>query len=228
VPHHEIVEALIETLGFRHIGVVHDEYAVSPDGMKEFGVLDLATEMEGCRFSIGLRNSHDKSMRLAMTCGYRVFVCSNMAFAGDFTPVLAKHSKSFSLIACIAVGVDRMQRNFEPMRKQVKAWQRSELTDVTAQVVICEAFVEGRLEAPKHLARTPCPHRAGAVRLRSRLSVQLNSSCRLWPDVISATPVHEPARRFIVREQPPQASMAYPRRPGSRPHSDHDGGSKTS
>ena len=71
IPHHEIVRALIETLGFRHIGVVHDEYAVSPDGMKMFGVLDLATEMEGCRFSIGLRNSHDKSMRLAMTCGYR-------------------------------------------------------------------------------------------------------------------------------------------------------------
>jgi hypothetical protein len=122
VPHHEIVRALIETLG--------------------------------CRFSIGLRNSHDKSMRLAMTCGYRVFVCSNMAFAGDFTPVLAKHSKSFSLIDCIAVGVDRMQRNFEPMRKQVEAWQRSEVTDVTAKVVIYEAFVEGKLEAPKHLART--------------------------------------------------------------------------
>jgi hypothetical protein len=139
VPHHEIVQALIETLGFRHIGVVHDEYAVSPDGMKAFGVLDLATEMEGCRFSIGLRNSHDKSMRLAMTCGYRVF---------------AKHSKSFSLIDCIAVGVDRMQRNFEPMRKQVEAWQRSELTDVTAKVVIYEAFVECQLEAPKHLART--------------------------------------------------------------------------
>ena len=156
IPHHEIVRALIETLGFRHIGVVHDEYAVSPDGMKMFGVLDLATEMEGCRFSIGLRNSHDKSMRLAMTCGYRVFVCSNMAFSGDFTPVLAKHSKSFSLIDCISVGVDRMQRNFEPMRKQVETWQRSELTDVTAKVVIYEAFVEGKLEAPKHLG----PHRA--------------------------------------------------------------------
>src|SRR5216684_3638864 len=89
-----------------------------------------------------------------MTCGYRVFVCSNMAFAGDFTPVLAKHSKSFSLIDCISVGVDRMQRNFEPMRKQVEMWQRSELTDVTVKVVIYEAFVEGRLEAPKHLART--------------------------------------------------------------------------
>ena len=47
-----------------------------------------------------------------------------------------------------------MQRNFEPMRKQVEAWQKSELTDVTAKVVIYEAFVEGKLEAPKHLART--------------------------------------------------------------------------
>jgi hypothetical protein len=47
-----------------------------------------------------------------------------------------------------------MQRNFEPMRKQVETWQRSELTDVTAKVVIYEAFVEGRLEAPKHLARS--------------------------------------------------------------------------
>jgi hypothetical protein len=72
---------------------------------------------------------------------------------GVFAPLLAKHSKSFSLIDCISVGVDRMQRNFEPMRKQVEAWQTSELTDVTAKVVIYEAFVEGRLEAPKHLAR---------------------------------------------------------------------------
>src|SRR5579864_697767 len=57
---------------------------------------------------------------------------------GVFTPVLAKHSKSFSLIDCISVGVDRMQRNFEPMREQVEAWQKSDLTDVTAKVVIYE------------------------------------------------------------------------------------------
>ncbi len=74
--------------------------------------------------------------------------------SGVFTPVLAKHSRSFSLIDCVSVGVDRMQRNFEPMRKQVEAWQKYELTDVTAKVVIYEAFVEGRLEAPKHLVRT--------------------------------------------------------------------------
>ena len=44
VPHHVIVEALVETLSFRHIGVVNEEYAVSFDGMKMFGVLDLETQ----------------------------------------------------------------------------------------------------------------------------------------------------------------------------------------
>jgi hypothetical protein len=71
-----------------------------------------------------------------------------------FTPVLAKHSKSFSLIDCVSVHVDRMQWSFDPMRKQMEDWQKSELTDVTAEVVIYEAFREGQLEAPKHLTRT--------------------------------------------------------------------------
>jgi len=70
-----------------------------------------------------------------------------------FTPVLAKHSKSFSLVDAISVGVDRMQRNFEPMRKQVEAWRQSEVTDVTARIIIYQAFIEGELDVPKHLAR---------------------------------------------------------------------------
>lgn len=79
LPHHAIVGALVETLSFRQISVVQDEYAVSGDGMKMFGVLDLETTFDGCRFSIGVRNSNDKSMRLALTVGYRVLVCDNMA-----------------------------------------------------------------------------------------------------------------------------------------------------
>src|SRR5947208_16592712 len=129
IPHHEVINALVETLGFRHIGVVHDEYAVSPDGMKMFGALDLATEMHGCRFSIGIRNSHDKSMRLALTVGYKVFVCDNMAFSGDFEPVLAKHSKHFNLVESMSVGVDQMQRNFRPMVDQGDRWRRSQVSE---------------------------------------------------------------------------------------------------
>ena len=76
-----------------------------------------------------------------------------MAFSGDFTPVLAKHSKSFSLLDAISVGVDRMQRNFEPVRKEVEAWRQCELTEITAKIIIYQAFIEGELDVPKHLAR---------------------------------------------------------------------------
>jgi hypothetical protein len=153
IAHHTIVEALLEALAFRHISVVRDEYAVSEDGMKMFGVLDLETAFEGCRFSIGIRNSNDRSIRLAMCVGYRTFICDNMAFQGDFSPVLAKHSKNFNLIDAVSVGVDRMQRNFEPMRRQIDIWRSSQIADQEAKLVIYQAFVEGELEAPKHLAR---------------------------------------------------------------------------
>jgi Domain of unknown function (DUF932) len=158
VPHGELVEALIETLGFRHIAVVRDEYAVSKDGMKMFGVLDLDTGMNGCRFSIGIRNAHDRSMRLAMTVGWRVMVCENMAFAGDFQPVLAKHSKHFSLQNALSIGVDQMQRNFDGMRMQVEGWQASQLTDVSVKLIIYRAFIESDLEVPRHLARVVHEH----------------------------------------------------------------------
>ncbi|HEY4962458.1 MAG TPA: hypothetical protein VII29_16495, partial [Terriglobales bacterium] len=37
-----------------------------------------------------------------------------------YTPVLAKHSKNFSLEDSLAIGVDRMQRNIGPLKQQVE------------------------------------------------------------------------------------------------------------
>src|SRR5580658_2017453 len=152
VPHAEVVSALVDTLGLRHIAPVREEYAVSKDGMKMFGIVELETTFQGCRFAIGLRNSHDKSMRLALTVGYRVLVCENMAFSGDFTPVLAKHSKNFNLIHSLEIGVSDMQRNFAPMTEQVNRWRDSQLTDLSARLIIYQAFIEAEIDIPKHLA----------------------------------------------------------------------------
>jgi len=46
-----------------------------------------------------------------------------------------------------------MQRNFDPMRKQVETWKGTRLPDESAKLVIYRAFVEGELDVPKHLAR---------------------------------------------------------------------------
>lgn len=71
-----------------------------------------------------------------------------------FAPVLAKHSKNFSLQSALAIGVDDMQRNFKPMVEGVERWRNSHLSDIAARLVIYQAFIEGELEVPRHLGRT--------------------------------------------------------------------------
>jgi hypothetical protein len=151
ISHYRIIEVLQESLSFRHLEVRRDEYAVSPDGMRMFGVLDLQAEYQGVSFSIGVRNANDKSMSLALTVGYRVFVCDNMAFKGDFSPLPHKHTNRMSLLDVIALGVEQIQRNFDPLKQQITDWQRREISDDWAKLTIYRAFVEGRLQAPKAL-----------------------------------------------------------------------------
>ena len=70
-----------------------------------------------------------------------------------YTPVLAKHSKHFSLEDSLAIGVDRMQRNFGPLKQQVEEWQALQLSAASAKLLIYQAFIEDELGFPKHLAR---------------------------------------------------------------------------
>lgn len=95
-------------------------------------------------------------------------------------PVLGKHSKSFSLVDAVSVGVDRMQRNFEPIRKQVELWRQLELTDVTAKTIIYQAFIESELDVPRHLAR----------RMRDLISTRSTTNSNRAPCGVFPTPSH--------------------------------------
>ena len=46
-----------------------------------------------------------------------------------------------------------MQRNFRPMVQDIARWQDSQLSDVAARLLIYEAFIEGAVDLPRHLAR---------------------------------------------------------------------------
>ena len=66
-----------------------------------------------------------------------------------FTPVLAKHSKSFNLIDTLAVGVDRIHRNFEPMLRQVERWRSSQITDERAKLILYERLSTANWRHPE-------------------------------------------------------------------------------
>lgn len=96
IAHHLLINEIEESLAYRHIKIERSEFAVSPDGMKLFGLLEVSAGMDGIRFAIGLRNSNDKSMRLGMVAGYRVFVCDNMALSGTLNRCLPSTPKTLT------------------------------------------------------------------------------------------------------------------------------------
>lgn len=95
--HHKEVIAAIRT-GISAVGleVVKSEYVLAGNGMKMFGVWDLSTGNDELCWSVGIRNSMDKSMALGITAGTRVFVCENLAFDGEFIE-LRRHTKGLTL-----------------------------------------------------------------------------------------------------------------------------------
>lgn len=155
IAHSRIVQTIIEALAYRKINVVRDEYGISNDGMRMFGFLELDIERSGIRLGIACRNANDKAFALGLVAGYRTFCCDNLAFRGEFMAVTRRHSKALEteLTDILALGVDKVQRQFEPMMVQVDAWQRHTLPDTTARHHIYQAFVYDAVDCPKHLMR---------------------------------------------------------------------------
>lgn len=96
VHHREVIAAIRTGISAVGLEVVKSEYVLAGNGMKMFGVWDLSTGNSELCWSIGIRNSMDKSMALGITAGTRVFVCENLAFDGEFVE-LRRHTKGLTL-----------------------------------------------------------------------------------------------------------------------------------
>jgi hypothetical protein len=142
ISHFEMVEQILQSLSYRRLSVVREEYAVSHDGMKLFGLIELDVEYAGVRFAVGLRNANDKSMRVGLVAGYRVMVCENKMLTGDFNPLSAKHSKNFQLTDALSVAVDRIQRSIGEVSEQVGRKKVTTLSEDNARSLIYQGFLE--------------------------------------------------------------------------------------
>ncbi len=152
IAHSTLVDVIEEALAFRHIRITGQEFAASPDGMKLFGVLRVNADYEGVGFAVGLRNANDKSMRVGIVSGYRVFCCDNLAFSGDFNPMLQKHSKNLDLIESVSIAIDRIQRQWQPLRTAIDFKRTHQLNDDAARNMFYRLFTDYKV--PVSMFRT--------------------------------------------------------------------------
>jgi hypothetical protein len=158
VPHIDFIEAVEESLAYRQIQIVQEEFALSGKQNRMWGVLELHCGMAGARFAIAVRNAHDRHMKLGMTLGYRVLSCNNLGLSGEYHAVMMRHVKKFNLLRAVTLAVDQLQRSFAPLTSQIEAWKRTQLGDDMARTIIYRAFIEQGLGVPARLG--PMVHAA--------------------------------------------------------------------
>jgi hypothetical protein len=146
VPHWELVSSLHEGLSGHGIAVSREQYATSGRGdARLFGVLDLlipglATPDYG--MSIGIRGSNDKSLAIQAVAGARVFVCDNMAFAGDSGTIVLhrKHTSRLDLAEVVPPAIDTYLEKAELFRLDLDRMKDGALSDAMAKELIFDAF----------------------------------------------------------------------------------------
>jgi hypothetical protein len=141
VPHHEIVELMRFTLGFHQHEIAEEHHAVTPDGMRYFGVLSLRSPYGDYTDMLGLRNSHDKSLPIGIAFGSRVFVCDNLAFSADHV-IRRKHTVKAKreLPALLADIISPLKQQRIAQNTKLQLYQGTRLTDLWADHAIMQMY----------------------------------------------------------------------------------------
>jgi hypothetical protein len=84
IGHDQLLNTLTGAITEAGHEIVKQEFSLSKDGGKMFGAFTLDHRTKSMAWMIGVRNSIDKSLKVGITAGTRVFVCDNLAFSGDF------------------------------------------------------------------------------------------------------------------------------------------------
>ena len=154
ISHGSLVDRVIESMTRRGFSVDSEEYGLSRDGARLFGVLGIshpALAQDGqYALQLGLRNSHDKSFPAAGLLGSRVFVCDNLAFSGE---VQFKRKHTPNLGRDLPGVVDRAVEKIIDMRqwqeRRIEAYRRTELTEPKVHDIVVRALDRGIVPVTK-------------------------------------------------------------------------------
>lgn len=144
IAHSAVVEMVKYSLGFFGHEVVGEDYGVTPDGARFFGVLSLKSEYGDYTDTIGLRNSHDKKFPIGISFGSRVFVCDNLAFMGDHV-IRRKHTANAKrdLPGLVAEVVEPLREQRVNQARQIEAYRARPLHEPEVNQAIMRLYRTG-------------------------------------------------------------------------------------
>jgi hypothetical protein len=144
IAHSAVVDMVKYSLGFYGHEIVEEHFGVTPDGLRFFGVLSLASDYGDYTDTVGLRNSHDKRFPIGISFGSRVFVCDNLAFAGDHV-IKRKHTAraKYELPSLVAEVVEPLRETRVEQAQTFEMYQATRLNAKQVDHAIMQLFRSG-------------------------------------------------------------------------------------
>ncbi len=138
--HRYLVREVEDQLGASGFNILGETHAVSHDGARYFGVLELEPRDcagNGHSWVVGLRNSHDKTFPAGLVAGTRVFVCDNLAFSGTIV-IRRKHTRfaTRDLRQLTARAVGRLGDRLAGMEQRITCYRGFGVGDAAAHDIV--------------------------------------------------------------------------------------------
>ncbi len=141
IPHFRVVDMLKHTLAFYGHEVTDENYGVTEDGMRFFGLLSLKSSYGGYEDTVALRNSHDKKFPVGIGFGGRVFCCDNLSFIADHI-IRRKHTSNAKrdLPGLVGELVEPLALQREAQHRAFLTYQDTPLSEAEANDAIMTMF----------------------------------------------------------------------------------------
>ena len=138
------VENQLRSNGFLITGAA---YALSHDGARFFGVLNIHLLGRGIfewNWVVGIRNSHDKTFPAGIVAGTHVMCCDNLAFSGE-VQISRKHTRyalrDLPLMTSRAVG--QLSLKLHNLDQRILCYHETPINDPRAHDIVVRALDSG-------------------------------------------------------------------------------------
>ncbi len=149
--HRDIISVVKQGVEAVGLEIVNSEYVLAQNGQRMFGVYDLSQGTSELSWSIGIRNSMNKSMSIGICAGTRVLVCENLCFSGQFL-AFRRHTAGLDIdeLAFLAY---RSMRQLIPMLKAFQNWhlglRNFPLSEVDSKILLVEIMTNSVIPPSK-------------------------------------------------------------------------------
>lgn len=148
VQHRQVVEAIHSATIAKGLSIASEEYSVTHDDKRLFGILKLRENRAGSEWSrcIGIRTGNDKIVALGIAIGVSVFVCDNGCFTGERI-YKRRHTAAFDLESVMNSAFDGIDTRFDSFETRLNSLKGEPVSRDEAAGIVVSVAEQGGIRA---------------------------------------------------------------------------------